>query len=184
MTTVDCYPHTFGFGGCNNPVEGGDMLADENNAIRPMGQPNDNLCFFKKYSGFNNGDEIWIKSCDASNNNVNKAGKYWFKYDEATGRITSIGSENKDANKPYCLRITNPNMKYKQRVRIAPCNPNDSNQIFDIEDGRIYSRENHRVCAGYEYHKLVQDGASKGTPLLFNTCYPNAWGVSNTNFEN
>jgi len=184
MTTIDCYPHQFGFGGCNNPTDGGDMLADESFAIRPMGQADDNLCFFKKYSGYNNGDEIWIKSCDASNSNANKAGKFQFSYDAETGRITSVGSVNKDPTEPKCIRITNPDMKFKQRVRIARCNPNDGNQAFDIQDGRIYSRTNRRVCAGYEYHKLVQDGAAAGTPLLFNTCYPNAFAVGPTNFEN
>ena len=184
ITTSDCYPTTFGFGGCNNPVEGGDMISDDIQAIRPMGQNDENLCLFKKYSGYNNGDEIWIAACGADNANVNKAGKYQFTYDTETGRITSQGSLVKDANAPFCLRLTNPAMKYKQRIRIAPCNPNDTNQQFDVEDGRIYSRENHRVCAGYEYHKLVTDGATKGTPLLFNTCYPNAWGISSSNFEN
>merc|ERR1712048_1009984 len=38
MTTIDCYPHTFGYGGCNNPIEGGDMLALTNGAIQPMHQ--------------------------------------------------------------------------------------------------------------------------------------------------
>merc|ERR1711941_143987 len=178
MTTIDCYPHTFGAGACDGGLTDADM------AIRPMGQDDENLCLFKKYGGYNNGDEIWIKTCDASNSNANKAGKYQFTYDAASGRIQSEGSVRKDPNSPMCVRITNPNMIYKQRVRIAPCNPNDGNQQFDVVDGRIYSRTNHRVCAGYEYHKLVSDGASSGTPLLFNTCYPNAFGVSPTNFEN
>merc|ERR1712150_315304 len=148
-----------------------------------MGGDEDDLCFFKKYAGYSNGNEIWIKTCDAGNSNINKAGKYHFRYDEETGRITSVGSEIKDENSPFCLRITNPEMKYKQRVRIAPCNPNDNNQKFDVTDGRIYSRVNRRVCAGYEYHKIVTDGIDFGTPLLFNTCYPNGWGVSDLNFE-
>merc|ERR1712066_705201 len=97
-------------------------------AIKPMGQSEDNLCFFKKYSGYNNGDEIWIKSCDSTNANANKAGKFQFTYDPTTKRITSEGSRQKDADNLFCMRITNPNMKYKQRVRIAPCNPNDKNQ--------------------------------------------------------
>merc|ERR1719198_1775364 len=139
---------------------------------------------FKKYSGYNNGDEIWIKTCDAANNNANKAGKYQFSYDKESGRISSEGSRMKDADNVMCVRITNPNMIYKQRVRIAPCNPNDGNQQFDFRDGRIYSRTNSRVCAGYEYHKLRDDGNNVGTPLLFNTCYPNAWAVSENNYMN
>ena len=141
-------------------------------------------CFFKKYSSYNNGDEIWIKTCDANNANQNKAGKYWFRYDLTTGRIHLPGSILKAGSTEYCMRITNPDMKYKQRVRIAPCNPNDKNQRFDFTDGKIYSRENRRVCAGYEYHKLLTDGNANGTPLLFNTCYPNVWAVTNANFEN
>ena len=181
MTTVDCFPHTFGFGACSST---GDLLADENLAIKPMGQDDENLCFFKKYSGYNNGDEIWIKACDATNANPTKAGKYQFTYDVTTKRITSEGSRLKDADNLFCLRITNPEMRYKQRVRIAPCNPNDQNQLFDIEDGRIYSSVNHRICAGYQYYKLRDDGATRGTALMFNTCYPNNWAVTDENFEN
>ena len=158
------------------------MLADSNGAIHPMGDMED-ICFFKKYSGYANRDEIWIKSCEATNVNPSKAGKYQFSYDIETGMITSEGSVQKDAENPMCVRITNPNMINKQRVRIAPCNPNDVNQQFDVRDGRIYSRVNSRVCAGYEYHKLRDGGASAGTPLLFNTCYPNAFAVDDSNFE-
>merc|ERR1712178_608400 len=100
-----------------------------------MGQNNEDICLFKKYFGYNNGDEIWIKACQATNPNPNKAGKYQFSYDPVSGRITSVGSVSKDPNNPMC-------------VRIAPCNPNDKNQRFDVRDGRIYSRENSRVCAG------------------------------------
>lgn len=184
MTTVDCFPTTFGFGACNNPEEGGNMLADSLNAIKPMGQDDENLCFFKKYSGYNNRDDIWIKACAADHSNVNKAGKWQFTYDDDTKRITSEGSRIKDADNLFCLRITNPEMKNKQRIRLAPCNPNDENQKFEVEDGRIYSAQNHRLCAGYQYFKLRDDGSTTGAPLMMNTCYPNAWAVTDDNFEN
>lgn len=182
MTTIDCYPHMFGSGACAKS-EGQDLIADADKAIRPMGQDDENLCFFKKYFAYNNGDEIWIKDCDAGNTNVNKAGKYWFSYDLESGRISLPGSVIKADGIEMCMRITNPDMVYKQRVRIAPCNPNDKNQRFDFVDGKIYSRENARVCAGYEYYKLLADGSATGTPLLFNTCYPNAWAITSANFD-
>jgi len=182
MTTVDCYPHMFGSGACAKS-EGEDVIADADQAIRPMGQDDENLCFFKKYSAYNSGDEIWIKDCDAGNSNVNKAGKYWFRYQVEDGTIRLPGSVIKADAQEMCMRITNPDMVYKQRVRIAPCNPNDKNQRFDYVDGKIYSRYNSRVCAGYEYYKLLEAGPGTGTPLLFNTCYPNAWAITSANFE-
>ena len=75
MTTIDCYPHIFGAGACAGS-ESEDLIADADKAIRPMGQDDENLCFFKKYTSYNNGDEIWIKGCDAGNANYIKAGKY------------------------------------------------------------------------------------------------------------
>jgi len=184
LTAQDCYPTTFGRGACSPGEGGNDVLADSDGAIRLMGDTENDVCMFKKYSGYNRGDEIWLKTCDAGNGNPNKAGKYWFSYDLETGRIFSEGSRFNDADNVMCLRITNPDMIYKQRVRIAPCNPNDVNQRFDVRDGRIYSRENTRVCAGYEFYKLRDAGASVGTPLLFNTCFPNAFAVDEDNFEN
>jgi len=107
-----------------------------------------------------------------------------FTYDAETGRISSEGSRMKDPENVMCVRITNPDMIYKQRVRIGRCNPNDANQQFDVRDGRIYSRTNSRVCAGYEYYKLRDEGNDVGTPLVFTTCFPNAWAVVDGNFEN
>merc|ERR1712127_606219 len=129
----------------------------------------ENLCFFKKYTAYNTNDEIWIKDCDASNSNVNKAGKYWFSYDLESGMISLPGSVIKAGSTRMCMKITNPDMVYNQR--------------FDFVDGKIYSRENSRVCAGYEYYKLLADGPATGTPLLFNTCYPNAWAITGASFE-
>lgn len=187
ITTSDCYPNMFGLtntfgGGCSNLIVGGDMISDDIQAVRPLGQNDENLCFFKKYTGYNNNDEIWIAACGADNANVNKAGKYQFTYDVENGRITSQGSIVKDVNAPFCLRIQNSesrihNRRSESRIRLAPCNPNDPNQEFDVENGRIYSRQNHRLCVGYEYHKLVTNGAIKGTPLMFNTCFENTWGI-------
>ena len=124
---------------------------------------------------------------------------YWFSYDQESGQISlpasrdflwsydwgnlPVDSLTFGSSPPMCMRISNPDMIYKQRVRIALCNTNDKNQIFDFVDGKIYSRENYRICAGYEYHKLLSAGPAVGTPLLFNTCYPNAWAITNANFN-
>ena len=177
MTFQDCYPSTWSSGSC------GASLANEDKSITVMGSDSvtDGTCLFKKYSGYNNRDEIWIKSCDASNININKAGKYTFSYDAATGLISSEGSRDKDPENVKCLRINNKNRFYKQRMRIFGCQADDELQQFDLVDGRLYSRANPRLCAGFEYYKLSADFA-QGTPFVFSTCFPNAFAVRDDNY--
>merc|ERR1712178_517402 len=142
------------------------------------------LCFYKKNAGYNNGDYVYVVPCgDMENLDPEEAGKYQFRYDSESGRITSIGSES---TKAYCLRIANPEIKYEQKARIAPCNPNDKNQKFDLQDGKIYSRENHRVCLGFHFSDLVTNAYNNifEAHLVFTTCYSNAWAVSDEHFRN
>ena len=51
-------------------------------------------CAFKKYSGYNTGDEIWLKSCDIGNQNPIKSGKYKWGYNKTTNQIYSVGNSN------------------------------------------------------------------------------------------
>jgi hypothetical protein len=178
MTFQDCYPSTWASGSC----AGG--LTNEDKSITVMGSESvtDGTCLFKKYSGYNNRDEIWIKPCDASNANAAKAGKYTFSYDAETGLISSEGSRVKDPDNVKCLRINNKNRFYKQRMRIFGCNADDELQQFDLVDGRLYSRANPRLCGGFEYYKLAAD-ATNGTPFTFSTCFPNAVAVRDYNYN-
>jgi hypothetical protein len=170
LTSQDCYPTTFGDGACSQSLVGTDQ------AIRPFADQN-NQCLFKKYSGYNVNDEIWVKSCDAGNANANKAGKYWFSFDESTGLITSEGSRNKDPENVMCMVINSNERFYKQRVRLAKCDSDDLLQQFDFVDGKLYSRGNARLCAGYEYHLWAAASMDIGTPFVFTTCYPNAFAI-------
>ena len=126
-------------------------------------------CLFKRYSGYNNGDEIWIKPCDTGNANTAKAGKFQFTYDKMTGLIASEGSRLKDANKVFCLKLNSNTRFYKQRIKLEECDADEILQQFDYRDGRIYSRGNSRLCAGLEFDKLSADGQ---TPFVFSTCFP------------
>ena len=170
LTSQDCYPTTYGDGACSSTLVGAD------NAIRPFGD-NNNQCLFKKYTSYAVNDEIWVKSCDASNANINKAGKYHWSYDAATGLITSEGSRIKDPNNVLCMTINSNTRFYKQRVRLAVCNADDILQQFDFVDGKLYSRGNNRLCGGYEYHVWSAAGLATGAPFVFTTCYPNAFAI-------
>ena len=185
LTVQDCYPTQFSDFPCFETLTSsvfGDqsirVFGDWNDVFFPS-NPLSNNCFFKKYSGYNINDEIWVKSCDAMNQNPNKAGKYRFGYAKTSGMIYSQGSLVSDSTGQniMCLRINSNSRFFKQRVRIAPCDSNDALQKFDFIDGRIYSRDNHRLCAGFEWNKFVSSGDSIGSPLIFSTCYPNTWAV-------
>lgn len=120
-------------------------------------------------------DEIWLKTCDASNSNSNKAGKYWFNHDESTGLIMSEGSRDYDASNSLCFKLNSATRFYKQRVKLAKCNSQDVLQQFDYLDGKIYPRSEHRLCAGYEFDKFEAAGQ---TAMIFSTCYPGAFAVN------
>jgi hypothetical protein len=168
LTFQDCYPSTWGDGACSQSLVGADQT------IRPFALDSDS-CLFKKFTGYNNGDEIWLKSCaDSSHSNANKAGKFQWSYDAATGLITSEGSKIKDVGNVYCMKINNSNRFYKQRVKLAKCDANDPLQQFDFINGKLYAKSNHRLCAGYEYDKMA---ASSETAFIFSTCFPNAFAI-------
>merc|ERR1712054_760818 len=126
MTFQDCYPSTWSAGACASNL----VNADQSITVFGSDPITDGTCLFKKYSGYNNRDEIWIKACDAGHANANKAGKYWFSYDAATGLGYSEGSRAKDPENVKCLRINNKNRFYKQRSRIFGCQANDELQQF------------------------------------------------------
>ena len=128
-----------------------------------------NQFFYKIY------DEIWLKSCDASNSNANKAGKYHFSYDSETGLITSEGSRAYDETNLLCLKLNSATRYYKQRVKLAKCDSSNILQQFDYVDGKIYPRSEHRLCAGYEYDKFEAAGSAA---LIFSTCYPGAFAIN------
>merc|ERR1711879_83584 len=159
---------TWGDGACSQSLVGADQT------IRPFALDTDS-CLFKKFTGYKAGDEIWLKSCaDSSSPNANKAGKFQWSHDAATGLIYSEGSRIKDAGNVFCMKINSNARFYKQRVKLAKCDANDSLQQFDFINGKIYAKSNHRLCAGYEHNKMA---ASSETAFIFSTCFPNAFAI-------
>ena len=93
ITAQICYPTTWGeTAGCGDTG----LVSSVDQSIRPFGMSADNICLFKRYSGYNVNDEIWLRQCDASHTNAKKAGKYWWSYEEDTGLIVSEGSRDND----------------------------------------------------------------------------------------
>lgn len=175
MTTQDCYPTAFS----NGPCSTGGLLDGATQSIKLFGDSD--ICLFKKYSGYNIGDEVWVKTCDAMNANPNKSGKYRWGYDTNSGLIYSQGSLASDASQLMCLKIDSTTRFYKQRVKIGICDGSDVLQRFDFVNGRLYARENSRLCAGFEFDKFSVSGEATGSPLIFSTCYPNSWAVGMSN---
>jgi len=174
MTTQDCYPTAFSNGPCSTGLVNGDSQS-----IKLFGDSN--ICLFKKYSGYNVGDEVWVKTCDAMNANANKAGKYRWMYNANSGLIVNQGSLASDASQFMCLKIVSTSRLYKQRVKIGICDGSDVLQQFDFVNGRIYARGNTRLCAGFEFNKFAVSGEATGSPLILSTCYPNSWAVGMSN---
>ena len=131
MTVQDCYVSAWGDGVCSDALVKNDDLS-----IRPFGDSVN--CLFKKYTGYNVNDEVWVKSCDAANTNINRAQKYWWSHDHVSGLITSEGSRNFDENNVLFLTVNSLERYYKQRVKLAVCDADDVLQQFDFVDGRIY----------------------------------------------
>ena len=67
--------------------------------IRFHGQT-ENTCLFKKYGAYAEGNEIWVKTCDAGNSNTAKGAKYWFSY-QPDGMIRVEGSYNEATDVVY-----------------------------------------------------------------------------------
>ena len=130
---------------------------------------------FKRYTGYNSGDEIWLRTCDAGHSNSIKAGKYWFSYDQGSGLIFSEGSRDNDPGNVLCLKMNSVTRLWKQRVKLDRCDNTDDLQKFDYVNGKIYARANHRLCAGYEYDKFEANGQAA---LILSTCYPNGFAVN------
>ena len=163
LTTMRCYSGSFGTCDVGDLVET-DYLVSSDLSVKPFGDATN--CLFKRYSGYNNGDEIWITTCDSENANSAKAGKFQFSYDEVSGLVTSEGSRLKDPESVFCLTINSNTRFYKQRVKLAECDSDNELQRFDYRDGRIYSRGNLRLCGGMEFGKLAAEGM---TPFVFST---------------
>lgn len=97
MTVQDCYPSIFGAdAGCSSASP---SLVGADQAIFLTGLTD--KCLFKRYSGFNAQDEIWIDVCQAGSTNSNKAGKYQWGYNAETGLISSIGALTFGEGIPY-----------------------------------------------------------------------------------
>ena len=104
-----------------------DQIVQPDFSIRLLNNQKPDWCLFKKYSGYNVGDEVWWKSCDVDNANQNKAAKYKWSYDPATGLVSSKGAKDLFGT-DLCWRITSLTRFGKQRVLLANCNESDDRQ--------------------------------------------------------
>ena len=168
LTVQACFPTTWG--GCSELVDSLDRT------IRPFGMSDSTVCLFKKYSGYNPNDEIWLKTCDASHSNSNKAAKYHYSFDSGSGMIKSEGSVT--TGDPLCFKLNSATRFYKQRVKLAKCDSDEVLQKFDFVDGKIHPRSEHRLCAGYEFDRFEEFGQ---TNFIFSTCFPGLFGFDAEN---
>ena len=133
-------------------------LISADNLLKPF--PHENMCLFKRYGDYVQGNEVWMSNCaESQNDNPNKSGKYKFSFDSNSGLIKLLGSEINSQANPFCLKINSLTRFYKQRVKIARCDEMDVLQQFSYgESSGILSMENKvRLCAGFESSKIQCD---------------------------
>ena len=160
-----CYVNTF-TDACNN-------FGDENENVHPSFS--ENLCWFKKYSGYREGHNIEIATCDGDvfHENPHKSGRFKFSYNNFTNQIISEGSRLKTKNRkaPFCVAITDTERVKRQRVRLVSCAEDDARQKFLIDSGRVVVMSNTNICMGYDYYK------NDNVPLLFLGCKLNSFAT-------
>ena len=144
--------------------------------VRPFGDSNDTegWCVYKRWAEYASGQELWMWPCaDAASPNSNKAGKYWWSYDESTGQVRSEGSFLQRPHKPFCWFVIRPESMYFQRLKIKVCDFADETQRFRMIDGRIFPEVNPRICVG---HEVGTDGGVFKVSVGLSKCYSNNYG--------
>merc|ERR1712048_1417211 len=121
------------------------VLVGGDETIRPFGADGETYCFFKRWMGFANGQDVWVWPCNPNHG----SGKYRWSYDSSTGLILSQGSIVKNPAKPFCLNIVRAESLWSQRVKILRCDETMLSQQWDFVDGKIVSRANPNVCIGW-----------------------------------
>ena len=58
---------------CNDMQITGNVIASDQ-SLRPWGETE--KCLHKRFTGYNNDQDVWIWKCDVNNQNPAKAGKY------------------------------------------------------------------------------------------------------------
>ena len=150
----------------------GNTLVQDDGSIRMMDASRAEFCAFKKYSSYEINDEIWFRPCDVSNDNINKAGKYRFRFDAETGLVSSAGAKDL-MSLDLCWRISSLIRFGKQRVLLAACDAADANQQFTVINGRLHLIGETRICLGFEEHRL---NAVTGIAMTVQDCYPSVFG--------
>lgn len=140
-----------------------------NEIIHPLNQPD--FCIFKRYEDYGVNHQLWLWPCDK--NHTHK--KYNWEFDESTGLIKSLGSEIKYPEQPYCWYLSDPELIWKQRVKIKPCDQNDNLQKFEFFDGVIYPTANTNLCVGYELSGFSLEKRA----VTVQKCMGNEWGSIN-----
>jgi hypothetical protein len=69
------------------------QLIKPDKTIRLFGHSNSNFCVLKKYSDYNEGDEIWFGPCQVTSKRQTRSVKYQWEHDVTTKQIKSVGAE-------------------------------------------------------------------------------------------
>jgi hypothetical protein len=161
----------------SNPVDGSITLFDSNNVIRPFGSDQD-LCIYKRFTGFTSGHDIWLWPCDPTH----KSKKYQWSFipvgDGTAGLIKSTGSDRKAGRTPFCWTFFKPDTIWGQRIKITECNAADTMQHFQYNEGRIHSDALPNMCVGYDvekYHENIDRGTN-GIAITIMQCVSVTWG--------
>lgn len=151
------------------------FISPTDQSIRIFGNTGNTHCIFKRWGEYKSGNDLWLWTCDAGNDNPKKAGKYQWSYNSETGLIKSAGAEQEGLD--FCWEIKKKDRKSKQRVKIRECDSTNELQQFDYNNGRIHSRANAKICAGFENHQW--EAPTGKVALTFQDCYPTTWGFGN-----
>ena len=143
--------------------------------IRPLGAFPDsestNYCIYKRWNDYVAGQELWLWPCaDATHQNIKKSGKYRWNFDNTTGLIKSMGSEELRPNKPFCWYIHKPNSMWGQRLKIKACDENSDQQKFKYENGKFFLENYPKICVGFE---VSDSGGFQKVAMTVMKCHSN-----------
>ena len=171
------------------------IIKDERR-IQLFRDPRDNWCAKKKYTGYNEGDEIWYSPCQADSSTNSVAQKFkWSRFASEsdvndTFSIKSRGAKvfkgidlcwsvedpisNSEKKKKRGFRLIND-----QRLVLASCNESLDNQKFLEIEGRIHVYSNTNLCVGFATGFVEDDGVALGVSKCFANSFDFETGCDN-----
>lgn len=112
-----------------------DTFVQPDNTIRPFSDKS--KCFYHKVNGFTENEKIYVSDCVDHD-------RYRWNFDVESGKIINW---NRKWIIPHCITIPEyTNSAKKQQLFLAPCEDDNLNQVWKLENGMIKPRENSDVC--------------------------------------